>query len=90
MCFLGSMQYQAIPQEILLDLNDNGQEIAYNRWLSTIFWILTDGLGESSGAQSRNRTSDTGIFSPLLYQLSYLGPHKPAKNGRFYQKGVSL
>jgi hypothetical protein len=28
------------------------------------------GLG---GAQSRNRTSDTGIFSPLLYQLSYLG-----------------
>ena len=25
------------------------------------------------GAQSRNRTSDTGIFSPLLYLLSYLG-----------------
>ena len=25
------------------------------------------------GAQSRNRTSDTGIFSPLLYRLSYLG-----------------
>lgn len=24
-------------------------------------------------AQGRNRTSDTGIFSPLLYQLSYLG-----------------
>ena len=24
-------------------------------------------------AQSRNRTSDTGIFSPLLYRLSYLG-----------------
>ena len=27
-------------------------------------------------AQSRNRTSDTRIFSPLLYQLSYLGIHK--------------
>ena len=27
----------------------------------------------ASGAQSRNRTSDTGIFSPLLYQLSYRG-----------------
>ena len=27
----------------------------------------------ASGAQSRNRTSDTWIFSPLLYQLSYLG-----------------
>ena len=28
---------------------------------------------ELSGAQSRNRTSDTRIFNPLLYQLSYLG-----------------
>ena len=27
----------------------------------------------SYNAQSRNRTSDTWIFSPLLYQLSYLG-----------------
>ena len=27
-------------------------------------------------AQSRNRTSDTRIFSPLLYQLSYLGKKK--------------
>jgi hypothetical protein len=26
-----------------------------------------------NGAQSRNRTSDTRIFNPLLYQLSYLG-----------------
>ena len=26
-------------------------------------------------AQNRNRTSDTRIFSPLLYQLSYLGIH---------------
>ncbi len=25
------------------------------------------------GAQNRNRTSDTRIFSPLLYRLSYLG-----------------
>ena len=24
-------------------------------------------------AQNRNRTSDTRIFSPLLYRLSYLG-----------------
>jgi hypothetical protein len=28
---------------------------------------------EKNGAQGRNRTSDTRIFSPLLYQLSYLG-----------------
>ena len=25
-----------------------------------------------SGGQGRSRTADTGIFSPLLYQLSYL------------------
>jgi hypothetical protein len=29
--------------------------------------------GRDGGAQGRNRTSDTRIFSPLLYQLSYLG-----------------
>jgi hypothetical protein len=26
------------------------------------------------GGQGRNRTADTRIFSPLLYQLSYLAP----------------
>lgn len=25
------------------------------------------------GAESRNRTGDTRIFSPVLYRLSYLG-----------------
>jgi hypothetical protein len=33
---------------------------------------------EIGGAQGRNRTSDTRIFSPLLYQLSYLGIVPPA------------
>ena len=28
--------------------------------------------GKGAGAQGRNRTTDTRIFSPLLYQLSYL------------------
>ena len=33
------------------------------------------------GAQGRNRTSDTRIFSPLLYQLSYLGMRfRPAQD----------
>ena len=27
----------------------------------------------SYGASGRNRTNDTGIFSPLLYRLSYRG-----------------
>ena len=30
------------------------------------------------GAQGRNRTTDTAIFSRMLYQLSYLG----ASSGR--------
>ena len=33
---------------------------------------------ELSGAQGRNRTSDTRIFSPLLYRLSYLGTGRDA------------
>jgi hypothetical protein len=37
---------------------------------------------EISGAQSRNRTSDTRIFNPLLYQLSYLGTGAP-RGGRW-------
>ena len=45
----------------------------------------------ASGAQSRNRTSDTGIFSPLLYQLSYLGksfPRRTARVGNCNPKGT--
>jgi hypothetical protein len=30
-------------------------------------------LGKMLGAQGRNRTTDTAIFSRMLYQLSYLG-----------------
>jgi hypothetical protein len=42
-------------------------------------WGNKKGLGTSAkpfsnnGAQRRNRTTDTGIFNPLLYRLSYLG-----------------
>ena len=35
-------------------------------------------LTEKNGAQGRNRTSDTRIFSPLLYRLSYLGTGRAA------------
>ena len=31
-----------------------------------------------NGASGRNRTNDTGIFSPLLYQLSYRGKNPVA------------
>ncbi len=30
-------------------------------------------VDKSDGAQEWNRTTDTGIFNPLLYRLSYLG-----------------
>ena len=32
-----------------------------------------EALGRMDGAQGWNRTSDTAIFSRMLYQLSYLG-----------------
>ena len=38
-------------------------------------WICATaahGLSRNPGGQGRNRTTDTRIFSPLLYQLSYL------------------
>ena len=34
------------------------------------------------GAQGRNRTTDTAIFSRLLYQLSYLGISPEQRRGR--------
>lgn len=34
-------------------------------------WIKDRNVG--SGAQGRDRTADTAIFSRMLYQLSYLG-----------------
>ncbi len=32
------------------------------------------------GAQGRNRTTDTAIFSRMLYQLSYLGSRDPGSD----------
>ncbi len=34
------------------------------------------------GGQGRNRTTDTRIFNPLLYQLSYLAAEKTAGSPR--------
>ena len=34
------------------------------------------------GGQGRNRTADTGIFNPLLYQLSYLAMRDAYYTGR--------
>ena len=45
----------------------------YKKGQMSQLYILLDNFGQKNNAQSRNRTSDTRIFSPLLYQLSYLG-----------------
>jgi hypothetical protein len=37
------------------------------------------GFNENHGAQGRNRTTDTVIFSHVLYQLSYLGAGRAGK-----------
>ncbi len=39
-----------------------------------VWAVLADFKGLQNGAQGRNRTTDTVIFSHVLYQLSYLGP----------------
>ncbi len=44
----------------------------------SVFKFVQNG---KNGAQGQNRTADTGIFSPLLYQLSYLGTRRRARGG---------
>jgi hypothetical protein len=39
------------------------------------------------GGQGRNRTSDTRIFSPLLYQLSYLACRRRERFPCRFSKG---
>lgn len=41
------------------------------------FRLRANALRRKLRAQGRNRTADTGIFNPLLYQLSYLGTALP-------------
>ena len=38
-------------------------------------------LKDKNGGEEGNRTPDTGIFSPLLYQLSYKGKINGDPNG---------
>ena len=39
-------------------------------------------MGKADGAQGRNRTTDTVIFSHVLYQLSYLGVAREKRRGQ--------
>ena len=42
------------------------------RWTKLVGRVYKLLIRRDSGGQGQNRTADTGIFSPLLYQLSYL------------------
>ena len=48
-----------------------------------LLFCFFSGAKKTNGAQRRNRTTDTGIFSPLLYRLSYLGKLKMAEREGF-------
>src|SRR5262249_40162716 len=54
-------------------LAPDGQEAGYSRPLSKRRRMAADIPGQGDGAQGRNRTTDTAIFSRLLYQRSSLG-----------------
>ena len=38
-----------------------------------LYFVMDWNGAKQDGAQGRNRTTDTAIFSRMLYQLSYLG-----------------
>ena len=66
----------AVKSDASGDIRHGERDIGVTRWRgwrrdapTRRIWQLRLG----NGAQGRNRTSDTRIFSPLLYQLSYLG-----------------
>ena len=44
----------------------------------------------NSGGQGRSRTADTRIFSPLLYQLSYLAPRTNVRGAIYTGSAGSL
>ncbi len=57
-----------------------GERSPYMADPNGLFEALCSALGRGTGAQGRNRTTDTVIFSHVLYQLSYLGI-RPGRDG---------
>ena len=67
------LSYRAIPEQLLLLLNGAADE-ARTRYLHLgKVALYRMSYIRTVGASGRNRTNDTGIFSPLLYRLSYRG-----------------
>ena len=65
-----------VKEEMKLTRTDLSNAKAFDIDVVTFSIWLIDYQAETylgSGAQRWNRTTDTRIFSPLLYRLSYLG-----------------
>ena len=54
-----------------------GKVALYQMSYGRMMYILKERMYKNLGASDRNRTNDTGIFSPLLYRLSYRGKWRP-------------
>jgi hypothetical protein len=74
------------PKESLAECDDAGRTRVRQGAVSQNGQIFLGGILRSkssktqrfqNGAQGRNRTTDTAIFSRMLYQLSYLGTPSP-------------
>ena len=58
-------------RQFLVPLRYHDQKTGLNKLqISKLSYCFKRGI---NGARDRNRTSDTRIFNPLLYQLSYSG-----------------
>ncbi len=52
-------------------------QLSYGPLIRSVYAMQTFGTTPSFSGQGRNRTTDTTIFSRVLYQLSYLARKKP-------------
>ena len=68
-----SPHFPALPREDRWPRGTKHDPSGRVRRIGRILAGKTIGQGEGNGAWDRNRTSDTRIFNPLLYQLSYPG-----------------
>ena len=59
---------------VLCHTNVNHSRFQASYHVNEIHTIKKGSINAPFGGDGRNRTADTRIFSPLLYQLSYITP----------------
>ena len=60
------------PQPLSEEQSESSMELSAAKAIAQQAAPVRDFEIEKDGGQGRNRTTDTRIFNPLLYQLSYL------------------